>query len=421
VVMDPRSGEILAMACVPEFDPNRYRTSDAARWRNRSITDTFEPGSTIKVLAVAAAMEEGVVDEETMFDCENGRFRYGGCTLHDMKPHSELSVREILKVSSNIGTAKIADKLGGQSLWTYLNNFGFGKKSGVDLPGEVPGLLRDWNNWSRIEVATHAFGQGFSVTALQLACAFSALANGGFLIEPYLVQTVRDEKGEVILDRKPRALRRVLSPRSAERALRLMEHVVEDGTGRAAGIRGFRVGGKTGTAQKFDSKAMAYSNERSVVSFVGILPVDDPDLVIVVVLDEPQGKASGGKTAAPVFRSIASRSMHYRRVPARDAGTEPPPRSFRFCSLASGTEGAGSHPGTAGPAFRGSGRWEMPELRFRPLRSALRVLDGLPVAIRLEGSGTVVFQDPLPGSLVGAGQTLYLRAVPGAAEGAGQG
>ena len=202
-----------------------------------------------------------------------------------------------------------------------------------------------------------------------------------------------------------------------------MEHVVKDGTGKEAGIRGFRVGGKTGTAQKFDSKLGAYSDERSVVSFVGILPADNPDLVVVVVLDEPQGKASGGKTAAPVFRRIASHSMRYRRVPARVDGPDVSPRPFRFCSLNSGTVagGTGNAPRTAGPAFRGSGRWQMPELMFRPLRSALRALDGLPVQIRLEGSGTVVIQDPLPGDPVGAGQSVYLRAVPDATAGGGQG
>jgi cell division protein FtsI (penicillin-binding protein 3) len=414
VVMDPRSGEILAMACAPEFDPNAYRRSSPTRWRNRAITDSFEPGSTIKVFSLAAALEEGVVQEDTKIYCEEGNFRYGGCLLHDMKPHGELSVREVLMVSSNIGTTKIADKLGGPRLWSYLDAFGFGKKTGVDLPGEVSGALRDEGTWSQVAVATHSYGQGFSVSPLQLARAFSALANGGLLMEPYLVKTVRDEQGRVLRERQPRVVRRVLSTRTARRALDLMEAVVAEGTGKEARIRGYRVGGKTGTAQKFDVEARAYSDDRSVVSFVGILPLENPEMVVVVVLDEPQGKASGGKTAAPVFRRIASRSLYYRKVPARvpvsteasfsveriSLARERPSEPVRFCPVAAS-------------ALHGAGTREMPDVRFRPLRSALRMLDGLPVTVRLEGSGTVMAQDPPPGSRLGAGTTLFLRAYPG--------
>ncbi len=414
VVMDPRSGEILAMACAPEFDPNSYRRSSPSRWRNRVITDSFEPGSTIKVLTLAAALEEGLVQEDTKIQCENGTFRYGRCLLHDMKPHGELSVREVLMVSSNIGTTKIADMLGGQRLWSYLSAFGFGRKTGVDLPGEVSGALRDAGSWSQVAVATHAFGQGFSVSTLQLARAFSVLANGGFLVEPYLVRTVRDEQGRMMRERKPRVQNRVLSTRTARRALNLMEAVVEEGTGRAGRIRGYRVGGKTGTAQKFDAAAGSYSDERFVVSFVGVLPLENPEMVVVVVLDEPQGKASGGKTAAPVFQRIASRGLYYRRVPAHvPAGTK---AAFpaRRCSLASGLPaGPGRFCPAAASTLAGAGAREMPDVRFRPLRSALRMLDGLPATVRLEGSGTVVFQDPPPGSRLGAGSTLFLRALPG--------
>ena len=316
VVMDPRSGEILALACAPAFDPNGYRRSTPCRWRNRAVTDAFEPGSTIKVFTVAAALEEGLVGEETRFDCEGGSYRYGRRLLRDMRPHGELSVREILMVSSNIGVTKIADLLGGPTLATYLEAFGFGKRTGVDLPGEVAGVLRDAQTWSEVEVATHAFGQGFSATALQLARAFSVLANGGRLVDPFLVRAVRDEQGLAVVERTPRAFPHVLSERTARRVLHLMEAVVEGGTGGDAGIRGSHVGGKTGTAQKFDPAAGAYATDRHVVSFAGVLPLENPEIVVVVVLDEPRGRASGGRTAAPVFRRIASRSLYYRRVPA---------------------------------------------------------------------------------------------------------
>jgi cell division protein FtsI (penicillin-binding protein 3) len=414
LVMDPRSGEILALACAPEFDPNRYRKADPSLWKNRAITDSFEPGSTAKVLTVAAALEEGLVEEDTTFDCERGKFRYGGCLLHDMHPHGVLTVREILMFSSNIGVTKIADRLGRHRMWSYFNAYGFGSRSGLDLPGEVTGMLRDEKTWYPIDVATHAFGQGFSVTALQLACAYSAVANGGFLLEPYLVKTVRDKKGEVILERQPSVLRRVFSARTSKRALALMEAVVDGGTGKEARIRGFRVGGKTGTAQKVDPATGRYSDHRSVASFVGILPVENPEMVIVVALDEPQGHATGGRAAAPVFRQIASHSLRYRRVPARISEDREPAAPLRLCSLASPVPGAETRGASvpAGYPFAGSTRWKMPDLRLLPLRSAFRALGEIPVSVRLEGSGTVVFQDPLPGSPLGPGTILFLQALP---------
>lgn len=413
VAMDPRSGEILAMACAPAFDPNGYRRSSPSRWRNRALADAFEPGSTIKVFTVAAALEEGRVREDTRIFCENGSFRYGRCLLHDMKPHGELSVREILMVSSNIGVAKIADELGGVTLHRYLKAFGFGRKTGVDLPGEVAGQLRDAEGWSQVAVATHAFGQGFSASALQVARAFSVLANGGCLVRPYLVRAVRDEQGRTIQETTPVVEDRVLSPRTARRVLDLMESVVLEGTGAAARVPGYRVGGKTGTAQKYDAAAGAYSDERSVVSFVGVLPLEAPEMVVAVVLDEPQGKASGGRTAAPVFGRIASRGMHYRRVPdgVREV-RKPVPAVSRVSSLGEHAGPGGRIRPAAAPAFRGAGVRQMPDVRFQPLRSALRMLDGIPAAVRLEGTGTVVSQEPVPGSPVGDGSTLVLRALP---------
>jgi len=415
VAMDPRSGEILALACAPEFDPNRYRQSTPSLWRNRAITDAFEPGSTIKVFSVAAALEEGVVEEDTRFFCENGSFRYGGCRLHDMKPHGELTVREVLMVSSNIGVTKIADRVGGAALCRYLKAFGFGRKTGVDLPGEVPGMLRDARSWSRVAVATHAFGQGFSVSALQLARAFSVLANGGYLVKPYLVRAVRDDQGRILQEGTPVVEGRVISARTARRVLDMMGAVVDGGTGSAGRVPGYRVGGKTGTAQKFDTAAGAYSFQRSVVSFVGVLPLDAPEMVVAVVLDEPDGRASGGRMAAPVVSRIASRGMYYRRVPAV------PPES-RMAAVSGGrvsalVEGGAELAGRICPAAAlvppGAVARLMPDVRFQPLRSALRMLDGLPAEVRLEGSGTVVSQDPAPGSPVGRGSTLVLRALPG--------
>jgi len=414
VVMDPRSGEILAMACAPTFDPNGYRRSEPSRWRNRTITDSFEPGSTAKVFTVAAALEEGLVNEETRFLCENGRFRYGGCVLRDMKPHGELSVREILMVSSNIGTAKIADKLGAQTLRRYLEAFGFGSKTGVDLPGEVPGVLREAGTWSQVEVATHAFGQGFSVTALQMARAVSVLANGGRLVEPFLVRAVRDEQGQAVLERTPAVAPQVLSARTARRVLDLMESVVDAGTGLEAGIRGYRVGGKTGTAQKFDAAAGAYSSDRSVVSFVGVLPLENPQIVVVVVLDEPEGKASGGRTAAPVFRRIASRSLYYCRVPAGVlAGTHAGLSVARSSTRPARPAGAVPWFPAVSDVLSGAGSRPWPAARVFPPQGDRWALGELPGTGRPEGLRTAVFQDPLDGMLGDDGRARMLLALPG--------
>ncbi len=411
IVMDPRSGELLAMACAPSFNPNRFRDFGFSQWRNRVITDAFEPGSTIKPFLLAAALEEGVVSETSSVFCENGEFSYGGETIHDMKPHKKLTVREVLTVSSNIGISKIADALGARDVWDCLNAFGFGRKTGVDLPGEVSGSIRAWRKWSKIELATHAYGQGFSSTVIQLVSAFSVLANGGFLIEPYAVQRILNEDGKVLMEKKPRVVRRVILKRTADRVLRVLESVVEKGTGKEARIPGYPVAGKTGTAQKFDLETKKFSKERSVVSFVGIVPSDKPEMVIAVVLDEPRGKASGGKLAAPVFREIASRCLHYRQVPGRAPVLKEQDVPMQLCSAVSVREQE-KQGAVMGESGTGKEALRMPELRGLPLRSAMRALEGLPVKVSLEGSGRVTSQEPGPFTLLERGQTLHLQASP---------
>jgi cell division protein FtsI (penicillin-binding protein 3) len=321
-----------------------------------------------------------------------------------------MSVREILMYSSNIGVTKIAESLGKRKLWSYLDAFGFGHRTGIDLPGEAEGRLRHWSRWARVSLATHSFGQGLSVTALQLAAAFSTLANGGFLIEPYMVQQVRDVRGRVIHQKQPKVVRRVVSKDTAERVLRVLEAVVEEGTGKMARVPGIRVAGKTGTSQKFDPEVGKYSMDRSVVSFAGILPADNPELVISVVLDEPRKGASGGALAAPAFREIASRCLAYCNLPGADpliaAGSRPP---LRFCSTGERGE---ENPAHRMPSRPGQDRdsWEMPSLRDLPVRTALRLLKGMPVEIRLKGSGRIYSQHPQAGSTVQAGQLLMLEA-----------
>ena len=410
VVLDPRSGEVLGMACVPTFNPNRFHAYGPGWWRNRCITDTFEPGSTVKPFLLAAVMEEGLVDEQASFHCEGGAYRFGGHWIHDMEPHEELTALEVITNSSNIGATKIAELLGAETWWEYLNAFGFGQETGIDLPGEVPGILRHWRKWAKVALGTHAFGQGFSVTTLQLATAFAALANGGFLIEPSVVREVRDGTGRIVEARQPKVTRRVISKETAERVLAVLEAVVESGTGKEAKVPGFRVAGKTGTAQRFDPELNQYSNQRPVVSFVGIVPADRPEMIIAVVLNEPEGKASGGMTAAPVFREIAAASLHYRRVPGMAPLFVETSHPFQYCSEKSVEEG--SRPGRTGVPWIGpQGTWTMPDLRSLPFRTALRALQGLPVTIQVEGSGRILFQEPAPGASICAGHALRLAGL----------
>jgi cell division protein FtsI (penicillin-binding protein 3) len=416
VVLDPRSAEVLAMACVPTFDPNRFQAYEPAAWRNRCITDTFEPGSTAKPFLLAAVIEEGLVSEETTFDCEKGAYRFGGHWIHDMEPHEELTVLEIITHSSNIGATKMAERLESQTWWEYLRDFGFGRETGIDLPGEVRGRLRPWTKWAPVALGTHAFGQGFSVTTLQLAAAFACLGNGGFLLSPFVVREVRDEAGRVVHAQHPKVVRRVIAKETAERVLAVLEAVVENGTGKKGQVPGFRVAGKTGTAQKFDADRGEYSNDRAVVSFVGLVPVQNPQLAIAVVLDEPQGQASGGAMAAPLFRDVAAASLHYMQVRGAMPVSAETEQAFQYCS-AEADEGVGSRE-TKGTAWIGSrGEWLMPDLRSLAFRTALRALEGLPVSVRVEGSGRILDQDPPPGTVIRVGQPVSLAGLPGVGTG----
>ncbi len=422
VVMDANQGDLLAIACLPTFNPNRFGAYPPELRRNRAITDAFEPGSTVKPFALAAALEEGLLNEEVRFNCERGKYFFGGHWIHDIHPYDVLTLREVIVKSSNIGTAKMAETLGSQILWKYLDAFGFGRKTGIDLPGEATGTLRHWKSWTTICLANHAFGQGFSVTALQLACAYAALTNGGWRVEPHVVREIRDEKGTVLEAWKPGPGRRVISARTSERVRAVLEGVVEEGTGKRAKLAGFRVGGKTGTAQKFEPALGIYSPNKMVCSFVGIVPIEKPEIVVVVAIDEPRGRVTGGMIAAPVFQRVASKALFYRNVEATVPEPSAPVQAglFRTASLCWDSSGPTAAPVVAGGAAQAehaSSAWTMPELRQRTVRAALRALEGFPVQVRLEGSGILVEQDPKPGSPLEAGQVVRLTAGPSGPEG----
>lgn len=423
VVMDANRGDLLALACLPAFNPNRFSAYPAESRRNRAVTDAFEPGSTAKPFALAAALEEGLLAEDRQFHCERGKYFFGGHWIHDVHPYDLLTLRDVIVKSSNIGTTKMAETLGSQILWKYLNAFGFGRKTGVDLPGEATGTLRHWKTWTPICLANHAFGQGFSVTAIQLACAYAALTNGGFRVEPHVVREIRDEKGKVLERWQPGPERRVISGRTSERVRAVLESAVEEGTGKRAKVAGFRVGGKTGTAQKFEPPLGIYSPNKRVCSFVGIVPIEKPEIVVVVAIDEPAGRVTGGMIAAPVFQQVASKALFYRSVETTVPEPADPVQTglFRTASLSWDSSGLEVAPvvaeGTVPTEPAPPSPWTMPELRRRTVRAALRDLAGLPVEVQLDGSGVVSDQDPRPGSPLQAGQIVKLTAGPSGPEG----
>ncbi|WP_321495532.1 penicillin-binding protein 2 [uncultured Desulfobacter sp.] len=314
IVMEPSTGELLAMAHYPEFNPNNYDDFSRGRYRNRAVTDTFEPGSIMKVITVASAIEQGM-SSRTIINCENGSYRIGRKEIHDTHPHDYLTPGQIIKVSSNIGAAKIAQDIGPKTLHYYLNAFGFGTKTGIDFPGERCGVLLPLKRWKNIDTVAISFGQGISVTALQLVSAVSAIANGGKLMKPILVKKVLTDSGVVIRNNEPCVVRQVISAKTAGIVKEMMASVVqEEGTGVAAAIPGYRVCGKTSTAQKAAHDKKGYSSSRFTAAFAGFAPFDNPALAVLVVVDEPKQNHYGGVVAAPAFKDIMSRSFNYLNI-----------------------------------------------------------------------------------------------------------
>jgi cell division protein FtsI (penicillin-binding protein 3) len=321
IVMEPATGEILALANEPVFDANHFRDYSPKDWRERGTADTFEPGSTLKAIVAAAALEERLVKPDDMFFGEQGSIQVAGVSIRDHEKFGWLTFREVLEKSSNVGTIKVGQRLGKDRLYNHLGRFGFGSRTGIDFPGEAPGLLRQPQQWSELSVASLAIGQELAVTPLQLVTAFSAIANGGVLMRPYLVKSIMNA-AEVMQEVTPVQVRRVLSEATARQVTGLLQGVVSRGTGKAAAVEGYTVAGKTGSAQKFDAALGKYSGQKTIASFVGYLPAEHPRVAILVSLDEPQvAMAWGGIAAAPVFSAIAQQAMRYLRVPPEDGQT----------------------------------------------------------------------------------------------------
>lgn len=330
IVQEVQTGRILAMASLPGFDPNIYNEAPKDHLLNQAIGYTFEPGSTMKAAVLAAAFNEGVVSPEDRFDCEDGMWFYKGRPLRDYHPYGILTVADILKKSSNIGTAKIALQLGEARLERYLREFGIGALPGSDLPGEESGMLAPVSQWDSLTVTRVPMGHSVNGTALHMACLYSTIANRGYRMRPYVVEKVVGSDGALIFQAEPQVVARPIREDTARLMCRLLQRVTEDGgTARRARVDGYAVAGKTGTAEKIvDGR---YSKTQNIASFVGFLPADEPEITIVVVVDEPTVTRTGGAAAAPAFQSIAEQAVRYLDIPAsgrthqfvREPSTEP--------------------------------------------------------------------------------------------------
>lgn len=313
IVVRPRTGEILAIATLPNFDPNNPGASPADFRRNRVISDIMEPGSTFKIVVVAAALHEQIVRLTDTFDCEQGRFYYQGKVLRDDHPHGVLNVENIITKSSNIGAAKIGIKLGEHRLYGYVRSFGFGDRTGLTLGGEVRGIVHPVKNWDRLTISRIPMGHAISVTPLQMIMAMCAIANEGRLMRPMLVSRLQEQNGEVVAQYSPQIVRQVIGEGAAQQMVAALKTVVStNGTGSKAMLEHYTVGGKTGTAQK--AGPGGYVPGKYIASFIGFFPADAPEVCISVVLDEPQKGYYGGQTAAPIFKNIAEQVAQYLKL-----------------------------------------------------------------------------------------------------------
>ena len=314
VVMRPATGEILAMATLPNYDPNNPGASPTDARRNRVVSDVVEPGSTFKIVVVSGALNEGAVHFNDTFDCEQGHFAFAGRVLHDHEPYGVLTTESIITKSSNIGAAKIGIRLGEERLYDYARDFGFGQRTGISLPGEVRGILYPVKDWSKVSIAQIPMGQGIAVTRLQMMMAMSAIANDGWLMRPMLVDRLEDRNGNVVQQYAPQRVRQVVSESTDKLMIEALKTVVTpDGTAAGAAMKNYTVAGKTGTAQKVENGA--YAEHKYISSFIGFFPADNPQLCISIVMDEPKEGYYGGQVCGPVFKDIAERCASYLNIP----------------------------------------------------------------------------------------------------------
>ena len=433
VIVQPYSGEILALACSPRVDLNsvmgmRNRARLYEAMRNRVVTDVFEPGSTFKIVALTGVLEKGLASLDEKIFCENGEYLVQNHRFHDIHEYGWLKVREIIELSSNIGTIKLAERIGKEGLYQTARNFGFGSRTGVAFPGEAEGSLCRLDRWSGLSLASIAIGQEVGVTSLQMVMAYAAIANGGFLMKPRFIKEVRDGDGKVLYRSRPEMIREVMTRETAERVREVLVSVVERGTGKKSKIEGFQLAGKTGTAQKSIPGRRGYVPGKCVTTFGGFFPAEDPMFAIFVMLDEPKRGKWGGESAAPLCRDLVESALFAyngfldETAPAYLTDASPGmEKRFRILRI-DGEEGEAERERgderrdspvydltlpRAGEGARGSGdypfvperpiRGKMPDVSGLSMREAARILSRKGLEVRIVGMGEVARQQPAAG------------------------
>jgi cell division protein FtsI (penicillin-binding protein 3) len=428
IVLDPRSGEILALANAPTFDPNRVADTKAETRSNWALQNIYEPGSTFKVVAFAAALERKLARVEDRIDCQMGAITVAGRVVRDHSAFGTLTIAEALAKSSNVAAIKLGIRVGDPTMYDYIKRFGFGSRTGIELPGETAGLLRKVERWQPSSIGSIAIGQEIGVTPVQMVAAFGALANDGVRVAPHLIREVRNSEGAVVYRAQPEQ-RRVINTETAIAIRGMLEGVTLRGTAKQAQLDGYSAAGKTGTAQKIDPKTRAYSATRHVASFVGFAPVSNPQAVIIVVIDEPAGAYHGGDVAAPIFREVAEQILPIlgvmpdietkstpeliaqvkedaeRAAKVREAQIES--EQQRQATLPT-VDKNGGRDGEIVYAVATKKAMLMPDLRGRSVRDVARTCAQLGLQVEAHGEGKVLKQSPAAGTEVSTGQLVYV-------------
>lgn len=428
IVLDPRSGDILALANAPTFDPNKVAEAKPETRSNWALQNIYEPGSTFKIVAYSAAIEKKLVRPEDHIDCQMGAITVAGRVIHDHHPYGSLTISEALAKSSNVAAIKLGLRVGDETMYDYIKRFGFGAKTGIELPGETVGILRKLERWQPSSIGSIAMGQEVGVTPLQMVGAFGALANDGVRVAPHLVREVRSGDGAVVYSAQPEQ-RRVVSAETAIALRGMLEGVTLNGTAKKAQLDGYSAAGKTGTAQKIDPKTKAYSSTKFVGSFVGFAPVNNPQVVIIVVIDEPSGAYHGGDVAAPVFRAVAEQilpglgvepDIETKSVPDLIAQVNDNPEraeKMREEQAQSEQQRQATMPtvdnngGRSGEVVYATATKKailMPDLRGRSVRDVARTCAQLGLQVEAKGEGRVTKQSPTAGTEVNTGQLIYV-------------
>lgn len=421
ILIDPISGEILAMASVPFFNPNHQNQYPISNQKNSVITDIFEPGSTFKIVTATASLEENVILPSDSIYCEEGVIKIGKISIHDHKKYKTLSFSEVIKKSSNIGTIKVAQKIGNNLLFKYIRKYGFGAKTCIAFPGEENGIVRPIKEWNNLMLAQASIGHGVCCTTLQLAYAYAAIANGGFLLKPQIIQSIQTAKGITIYRRKPEIIRSVASSETMEKMRKLLRLTVQSGTGSQAEVFGMEIAGKTGTAQKVTENG--YSQTDYVATFVGFFPVDNPKMLCVIVIDNPKNEGhTGGRVSAPVVREVFKRIVNLSDELFFNEDKVPIPTIRIAADKTSRNTGFQTMTAIFAPRNKSLSEKtlfstiqqvsKMPDVTGKTLRQALSILQSIGLKVQVEGTGIIISQVPLKGKTIYPGTECHLKLEP---------